>query len=575
MSSCPVVLPPASHPSPTSGSPLDPSPTGRAAERRFPFRRGCLAGLAVLSLTASCGVPTAAPSDPAPSTQVWSARGVSGLASSAPASRATSSRTTSSPATSSVRKASPKSAARARKVDRALAKRLSSVMSDSRVRRATSSALVLEAGNGAVVYGRYASRPIRPASNTKILTAVAAMNYLGPHYRFTTDVIRRGPITKGVLHGRLYLKGYGDPTSRASDYASLARKVRASGVRVVTGSLVADASFFDSHRYNAGWSREYSSSYYAAQTSALTVAPNADLDSGTVLLTYKPGRRGKPARVSVSPAGAKKYLTIVNRTTTGARGSAATVGANRAFTSNRITVRGRVPLGRGAASQLITVNRPDLYAAAVFRAALTKAGVRVAGGTTALRTPASARHRLARDRSMTLSKLLVPFLKLSNNMHAEALTKTMGAQNGHAGSWTAGIARTSAFAHSLGAPRAGVRLVDGSGLSRADRVSPQALARVLQKVQAKPWFPAFYAALPIAGHPGRMTGGTLRHRMTGTKAARNAHAKTGSLTGVTALSGYVKGADGRRYVFSMLSQYTGASPRPLEDELVVTLARWR
>ena len=101
------------------------------------------------------------------------------------------------------------------------------------------------------------------------------------------------------------------------------------------------------------------------------------------------------------------------------------------------------------------------------------------------------------------------------------------------------------------------------------------MAKLLYRVRREPWFDAFYASFPVAGNRQRMVGGTLRNRMNGTRAANNARAKTGTLTGVTALSGYVTGADGRRYVFTMLSNYRGATPRPVENTFVVTLAGWR
>jgi D-alanyl-D-alanine carboxypeptidase/D-alanyl-D-alanine-endopeptidase (penicillin-binding protein 4) len=122
---------------------------------------------------------------------------------------------------------------------------------------------------------------------------------------------------------------------------------------------------------------------------------------------------------------------------------------------------------------------------------------------------------------------------------------------------------------------AGVRLTDGSGLTRSNKLTARAMGVVLYRVQREKWFADFHAALPVAGNRTRMTGGTLRNRMVATRAANNAHAKTGTLTGVTALSGYVRGADGRRYVFSMLSQHRGTSPRPVENTLVQTLAGWR
>lgn len=465
--------------------------------------------------------------------------------------------------------------AQAASADPRLVTKLNRVLSDSRVQRATTAATVLDAASGSRLYDRAGSRALMPASNTKIVTAAAAMHTLGPSYRFKTDVIRRGRVVRGTLHGRLYLKGYGDPTARESDYRALARRVRAAGITTVSGRLAVDTSFFDAQRYNAGWSTGYADDYYAAEISALTVAPNADYDAGTVVVNYAPGRRGGKARITTTPAAAARYVRIANKTTTGASSSSSTFSARRTHGSNTITVSGRVPLGRSTGHRLITVHRPELYAAAVFRAELGKAGVRVSGGTVAVRTPSTSRHRVARDTSMTLSALLVPFLKLSNNGHAEALTKAMGAKTANRGTWRAGLGATTSYLRRLGVPMAGVSLTDGSGLTRRNRLTTRALTSTLQKVQAEPWFGAFYAALPVAGNPNRMTGGTLRSRMRGTRAANNAHAKTGTLTGVTALSGYVRGADGRRYVFAMVSNHRGASPRPVENTVVVALAGWR
>lgn len=461
--------------------------------------------------------------------------------------------------------------------DPRLATRLSAVLSDPRVQRADSGAVVLDGGSGAVLHGRRASRALVPASTTKLVTAAAAMDSLGPGYRFRTEVYRRASLTGGTVRGHLYLKGYGDPTTRQSDYRSLAEQVRAAGIRRFTGSLVADATYFDATRYNPGWSTGYADDYYAAETSGLTVAPNADLDAGTVIINHAPGRQGAKARVTTTPAAAAAHVRIDNRTTTGSSTSSSTVTVRRSHGSNTITVSGRVPRGRPTGHTLVTVHRPELYAAAVLRAELAKVGVSVAGRTVTRALPATGRHRLARDTSMPLADLLVPFLKLSNNAHAEALTKAMAAhaRPGTAGSWPAGLAVTTSYLRRLGVPMAGVSLTDGSGLTRRNRLTALALATTLQKVRREPWSARFTAALPVAGNPARMVGGTLRARMRGTAAADNARAKTGSLTGVTALAGYVRGRDGRTYVYAMLSTYAGSSPRPVEDELVVTLAGWR
>lgn len=459
--------------------------------------------------------------------------------------------------------------------DPALSTKLSAVMADSRVQRATSAAVVVEASTGTELYSRYATRATTPASNTKILTAVAAMDTLGPNYTFKTEVIRRGTVVNGTLQGNLYLKGYGDPTTMQSDFRSLAQQVAAKGIKRVSTHLVADASFFDSQRYNPTWSTSYASEYYAAQISALTAAPDTDYDSGTVIINYVPAAVGQRATITVTPASAARYVTIKNATFTGSSASSDTVTVRRAAGTNVITVSGRVPAGRSVRKEWVTVDKPELYATALFRAELAKVGITIGGGTKIMTTPARYRTVIARDRSMTLSKLLVPFMKLSNNMHAEALTKAMATTTGKPGTWIDGLAYTKAYLRKVGAPMQGIVLNDGSGLTRTNKITPRAMGIVLYKAQRETWFPAFYASLPVAGNSDRMTGGTLANRMRGTRAANNAHAKTGTLTGVTALSGYVRGVDGRLYAFSMLSQYSGTSPRPVEDKLVITLANHR
>lgn len=467
----------------------------------------------------------------------------------------------------------PTTPAFAASTDPALAAKLGTVMSDSRVKQARTAAAVYDTTLGAEVYGYHATRATTPASNTKIVTAVAAMHVLGPTYRFKTEAIRRGSVSKGVVQGRLYLKGYGDPTSRVSDYASLARQIKAAGITRFTGRMVVDGSYFDAQRYNPNWSRGYASAYYAAPISALTVAPNADYDSGTIYVSYKPGEKGEKANITVTPAAAGKVVRIVNTSSSG--GKSSTIRIHRTYGTNTITVSGHVPTGRRTSSVQITVDKPELYAGAVLRSELAKVGVTVAGRTIIATTPATGRHVIGKDTSMRLSSMLKPFLKYSNNMHAEALTKAMSRKTGGAGTWSDGLAETKAYLTGLGTPMAGVVLVDGSGLSRATKLTPRAVTHVLVAVRSESWFGSFYAALPVAGNTKRSIGGTLRHRMNNTRAADNAHAKTGSLTGVTGLSGYVTGRNGHLYAFSMLSQYSRRSPRPVENTLVVTLANWK
>jgi D-alanyl-D-alanine carboxypeptidase/D-alanyl-D-alanine-endopeptidase (penicillin-binding protein 4) len=221
----------------------------------------------------------------------------------------------------------------------------------------------------------------------------------------------------------------------------------------------------------------------------------------------------------------------------------------------------------------VTVPNPTTYAGNVFRRALSAEGIKVDGRVREGTTPAGS-DQLAQHESMTVGALMTPFLKLSNNMHAEALVKTLGAEVAGTGSTSAGLDAVRGYITGLGIDTSRLRLSDGSGLSRFDLVSSHDLTDMLIGARSEPWFDTWYDALPIAGNPDRFVGGTLRNRMRDTPAANNLHGKTGSLTSVTTLSGYVSNADGRELVFSMMSNNYLVSPRSIEDALGVTLASW-
>ncbi|GII87355.1 D-alanyl-D-alanine carboxypeptidase DacC [Sphaerisporangium siamense] len=444
---------------------------------------------------------------------------------------------------------------------------LDRLLGDPRLVVAGSGLVVRSAATGEQLYAKDAGKVLAPASNTKLLTSAAAVDTLGLDYRFTTSVLSAGRRAGATLTGDLYLKGTGDPTMLASDYDALAAKVASAGVKVVTGRLVADDTWFDASRLGTDWAQDDEPYYYAAQISALTAAPDTDYDAGSLIVSVAPGgAQGSPAKVSTTPE--TDHVTIENHATTGTKTD---VAVTREHGTNTIVVTGTVA-GAGAYDEWIAVDDPTGYAASLFRKALTRHGVRVLGRTSRGAAPATATS-VATRASMPLRELLVPFMKLSNNMHAEILTKAMGRKVSGAGGWSAGLAVTRAFAAANGVKALSLR--DGSGLSRADGVTPGELTAYLIALRAKPWFPAWYDALPVAGVSDRLTGGTLRGRMAGTPAAGNVHAKTGSLTGVSGLSGYVTGADGEPLVFSILTNnYLSASPKDFEDAVAVRLARF-
>jgi serine-type D-Ala-D-Ala carboxypeptidase/endopeptidase (penicillin-binding protein 4) len=438
---------------------------------------------------------------------------------------------------------------------------LDQILSDSRLNGATAGVTVRKADTGAVLYSHDADQRVVPASNNKLETSAAAFGILGTGYRFRTNVYTRG--------GDLYLKGTGDPTLGAAAYDQLAAAVAAKGIKKIKGDLVADDTWFEGPRLGPDWNPEDFPYDYAAEISALTVAADDVFDVGSVDVVVTPGAVGQPPGISLSPETGR--VTIDNRATTGAAGSPSTVSVDRTVGTNTIVVSGSVPAD-GTFDDLATVPDPALYAADVFRRALAAHGVTVTGGVSHGTTPRRAKVVTTR-RSVPLSQIATPYLKLSNNMIAEILVKEIGHKvTGH-GSWTAGLPVIAKYLKSLGVDTSQVKQTDGSGLGHTNYTTATQLSNLLKAVQTKSWFPIFYNAIPIAGQADELVGGTLRKRMVGTPAAGNVHAKTGTLTGVSALSGYVKDPDGQPLIFSIVfNGYQGSAPTDLQDRIAIRLA---
>lgn len=460
----------------------------------------------------------------------------------------------------------PKHAALAR-VERALAA--------PALRNATVGVLVRSLDSGRTLFERGADAALLPASNQKILTAVGALALLGADYRYATELLSPGTVdNRGTLQGDLYLRGAGDPSLDAERLLNLAFELKKAGIERIDGRLVADASRFDEVPLGPGWQWDDEPFAYSAQISAL------GCDANALTITLTPADRpGDPAAVSLGGKYAfanRGFATVVSTATTTPAGVGETaITIDRARGRNEITVKGTIPRGAAAFVGRVTLEQPALYAAHRLADALERVGIalprerRIERGV----APPGA-FALARSLSAPLSDLTKTFLKDSDNLYGECLLKTVGAEKGGGGSAAAGAKALRDFFVARGLDLSGVAIADGSGLSRMNAVTPRFLVALLVEVATRfdaAVRDAFFIALPEGG-----VDGTLKGRFQAATLRTRVRAKTGTLTGVSSLSGYVTTMAGERLVFSILvNQYdraAGASAaRAAQDAVIEAL----
>ncbi|WP_251028966.1 D-alanyl-D-alanine carboxypeptidase/D-alanyl-D-alanine-endopeptidase [Bacillus sp. ISL-18] len=446
------------------------------------------------------------------------------------------------------------------------------IMKDPALQGAIAGISVRSAANGAILYDYQGDVRLRPASNMKLLTAAAALKVLGENYTFSTEVQTDAKKIEKTIQGNLYLKGNGDPTLLKDDIGNLAMAIEKIGVKKIKGNLVADDSRYDHVRYSLDmpWSDE--TAYYGAQISALTVSPTKDYDSGSIKIKVKPGTKiGEKTKITVTPK--SNYVKIINHAVTVAKDDKKKIKIERKHSKNTVTIEGTFPLNAKETKEWIGVWEPTRFAATLFRQALAEHGITVTGKIKAGTVPEQAKL-LTKHQSMPLSELLVPFMKLSNNVHAEILVKEMGKLKKGEGSWDKGLTVMKSEVAKLGVNPNIMVIRDGSGISHVDSIPANQLSKLLFSVQKEKWFPVYLNSLPVAGNPEKMVGGTLRKRLTDPSMAGRVKAKTGTISTVTSLSGYVNTKSGQVLIFSILlnNMLDETKGKKIEDTFVTILA---
>lgn len=441
----------------------------------------------------------------------------------------------------------------------AIAAALDSIFNDTAFANAHWGVMVRSLRTGETVYARNAGRMFVPASNMKIVTAAAALEALGPDYRYRTRVAAAGEVRAGVLRGDLYVIGGGDPSLSermlAGDVRTVFRawadSLRAHGVREITGGVVGVDDVFDDVPYGRGWAWDDMDAPYSAEVGGL------QLNEGFVTVRAEPVPGGT-ARVTVRPT-AQGWVDVSGTVAVGAADSEPTFRVDRAETGGGLRVSGSIPGDTAFIEESVAIRNNTAFFAAALRQALVDAGIRVGGPSwDADQRPGAAPDPavLFTHTSPPMREILAAFMKPSQNQIGEILLKTLGRELRGMGTSGAGVTVVDSLARTWGMPPRQLQQVDGSGLSRYNLVAPAFLVALLERESRSPHAEVFAAALPVAGRDG-----TLAGRMRGTPAEGNVKAKTGTLSGVRSLSGYFTTAAGEPMVFSMMVNHHTLSSR--------------
>jgi len=447
---------------------------------------------------------------------------------------------------------------------------VASLMSDmtsmaGRIRSGQFGIMAVSLTRGDTLFSENAGTPLMPASTMKMLTSTMAFERLGPHYRFSTDVLQDGTLSPdGTLTGNVYLRGDGDP-SLSGRYLQggpgapmnfLADQMVSRGVKHITGDVIGDATAFDDEKVPQGWLSRYLQAGYAARVSGLS------LNENLVWVTVTPdGVKLEPATTAIP--------LVSNVRTVPGGGASLSV---RRQGDGTILVSGRIGSSSPPRRFEYVVEDPATFATGALKAALVAKGIKVDGGIRLGKTPANA-TKLVSIQSTTLDRISSAMNRESINHFAELLMRdaVRGPQRDHQGTVANGQELERIFfATKVGADSSTLQIHDGSGLSTLDRVTPRLMVQMLAYAHKASWGPWFHASLPVAGESE-----LLKRRMRGGAAQGNLHAKTGTTNDVIGLGGYVTALNGEVIAFSFI--YNGNdrwTAKSMIDVMGATLANF-
>lgn len=409
-----------------------------------------------------------------------------------------------------------------------------------------------------------------PASVAKLAAVATASDAVGWDYRYETTLRATGPIQEGVLQGDLLVVGSGDPTiggRGGEDLSAWIAALQAAGIRRIAGRVIGDDDAVEEPRPQLAWAWDDLGYTAGALFGALNFAENR------MEVTITPGpAAGTPAALGVEPRAASRPLA--NRVLTSAAGVPQRVWPEQRPGEPFLTIAGSVPVGAAPARLTVSVGNPTFWFASVFRHQLQRQGIEVDGDAWDIddvlpQPQREAAPVLYTHRSRPLGDIVQPLLKESINVYAEAVMR-LNSPPGQLPTNDAALERFNQRLDGWGVPPGAQQLIDGSGLSRRDTISADALLVVLRHMYEPALSSPFMTALPVAG-----VDGSLRERMRNTPAAGNVRAKTGTMSNIRSLAGYATTVDGERLAFvAMVNNFegTGAMANEALDAIAIALA---
>lgn len=429
--------------------------------------------------------------------------------------------------------------------------------------------MITDLDTGETLFEHNPDRAYNPASVTKVLTTAAALDALGPGYKFQTHLSRAGKLENGILKGDLVVRGDGDPSLTLERMWRIASLVKVAGVSEITGDIVIDDSYFDRVREGSGYDDFDDNRAYTAPVGAVSATWN------TVAVAVRPGARaGSALDVALDPP--TGYVTLVNKGTTGAAGTRRRVAVVVDDKKKTVTVSGSMPLHHPEKFYYRPIDDPPRYFATLLREYMAKEGVVVRGGIRSGESAAVPPNPIPLFvfESEPLGVIVRDLNKYSNNFTAEQILKGLGAwRYGAPGNTQKGLDAVAEYLEKNGVAKGSIVMRNGSGLARDNKMSPRSFIAALGAAYAD--FEVrgdFVASMGIAGEDG-----TLAHRMIGTPAEGNVRAKTGTVDGSTCVAGYARAANGHTLAFAILMNGVSGKVRravSIQDRIGNAMATW-